>query len=101
MVVCEAANSRDLSSQVELRVAFRKARLGTPVVTYIDKHVDDADLPVDSNSSLGWGIKERVRAIKALSHPFVFAIPQIPSLWFPELPELSQASNPATIGINP
>ena len=35
MVVGEAANSGDLSSKIELRVAFREARLVTIVIAYM------------------------------------------------------------------
>ena len=54
MVVREAANSGDLSSKIELRVAIRDAGLGTLVVAYIAKHVDGTvNLPVASNSGVG------------------------------------------------
>ena len=54
MVVREAANSGDLSSKIELRVAIRDADLGTLVVAYIAKHVDGTvNLPVASNSGVG------------------------------------------------
>jgi hypothetical protein len=57
MVVREVANSSDLSSKIELRAAFREARLGMLVVALFYKHVDGADVPVASNSDVGQGIK--------------------------------------------
>src|SRR5215471_15288370 len=42
MVVCEAANSGDLSSKTKLCIAFRDSCLCTSVVADNDQHVDGA-----------------------------------------------------------
>src|SRR5215467_9927308 len=71
MVVRKAANSSDLPSKIELRVAFRVACLGTFVVAYIDEHVDGTGQSSSRIEQRCWvGDEGNPPAIRALSDRF-------------------------------
>src|SRR5215831_9282759 len=71
MVVCEAANSGDLPSKIELCVAFREACLSTLVVADIDEHVDGTGQFSGLIEQRCWiGDEKDARAIRALSYRF-------------------------------
>src|SRR5262252_10061263 len=71
VVVCEVANSGDLSSKIELCVAFHETSLSTLVVADIDEHVDGTGQSSSRIEQRCWiGDEKNARAVRSLSYRF-------------------------------